>query len=314
MKTFWVIGAGYWGEILIQKILKFSESDSIYVVEMDSLRKDYIIANYKKVSVVNLEYLYTYAKNLDYFFVATPPATHFEVVDKLLESGFNVWCEKPLALDSKKAESLIGKARSNGLCLFVDYTFLFDENLNQLKIALKNTTIHSVKFYRCAPGKILNELGVLWDLLPHDLSIISYLFGKCDFESISDQYYLNGQGTLVEAQITLRNQYNFPININLSCVSPNKTRSIQILHEDGVIAYELVGDKSLLKFYKWGDFAGNHSRGETSSVVLMESKTEPLMNAMGEYVRLSSENKCHDSLSTTVYELELIESIYDSVN
>jgi predicted dehydrogenase len=314
MKTFWVIGAGYWGEILIQKILQFSKLANIYVIEMDSLRKDYIIANYKKVSVVDFEYLHKYAKNCDYFFVATPPATHFEVVDKLLESGFNVWCEKPLSLDSKKAETLIEKAQKNGLCLFIDYTFLFDENLNQLKIALKKTTIHSVKFYRCAPGKILNNLGVLWDLLPHDLSIISYLFGKCDFESISDQYYLNGQSTLVEAKITLRNQYNFPININLSCVSPNKTRSIQILHEDGVIAYELVGNKSLLKFYKWGDFAGNHSKGGESSALLMESKTEPLINALGEYARLSNENKCHDSINTTVYELELIKSIYDSIN
>jgi predicted dehydrogenase len=314
MKTFWVIGAGYWGEVLIQKILQFSKSANINVVEMDNLRKNYIIANYKKVSVVDIDYLHKYAKSHDYFFVATPPATHFEVVDKLLENGFNIWCEKPLALDSKQAKSLIGKAQKNGLCLFVDYTFLFDENLNQLKVALKNTTIHSVKFFRCAPGKILNKLGVLWDLLPHDLSIISYLFGKCDFESISDQYYLNGQGTLVEAKITLRNQSNFPINISLSCVSPNKTRSIQILHEDGVIAYELVGNKSLLKFYKWGDFAGNDSRGETTSVVLMESKTEPLINAIAEYARLSEENKCHDSLNSTVYELELIESIYNFIN
>ena len=107
---------------------------------------------------------------------------------------------------------------------------------------------------------------------------------------------------------------NFPINISLSCVSPNKTRSIQILHEDGVIAYELVGNKSLLKFYKWGDFAGNDSRGETTSVVLMESKTEPLINAIAEYARLSEENKCHDSLNSTVYELELIESIYNFIN
>ena len=71
MKTFWVIGAGYWGEILIQKILQFSKSANVKVVEMDTLRKNYIIANYKKVSVVDIDYLHKYAKNPDYFLTPT---------------------------------------------------------------------------------------------------------------------------------------------------------------------------------------------------------------------------------------------------
>ncbi len=113
--------------------------------------------------------------------IATPVGTHFRLATAALEAGKHVLVEKPLATSVREAESLVRLADTRGLTLMVDHTFIYSPSIRKIKDLVDQGAlgdIYHIDSVRINLGLIQNDVNVLWDLAPHDLSIVDYLLGN----------------------------------------------------------------------------------------------------------------------------------------
>lgn len=158
-----LIGLGYWGKILKPKIessstLKFASSGRNPVEYEQELSK------------------------VDWVFVATPNETHYEVVQRCLQRGVNVFCEKPLTSSRKKSEELFKLADSLGLTLYVDDVFWFRDESRDLDEAIKAKKPQTIRFETRKYGSFKSSL--FNNATYHDLCVLYYLIGRLDFKDL----------------------------------------------------------------------------------------------------------------------------------
>lgn len=317
MKRFWVVGAGYWGEILQKKIKETFEPEYIYVIDQNIENRNRLTSKYPYLIPSEFDELLYRGTKSDLYFVATPPDSHFQITQQLLSKQFSVWCEKPLTMDSSKAETLIELANSNKSTLFVDNTFLFDEGIEQLSIKLENLNPYKSRFTRKAPGKILKNIGVAWDLMPHDLSIASKLFGELKLKSIENITYVNLEdnvNVLTELTVILSSKKCEEIYFDLSSISNQKIRGINIIHKNGILGYEMFENTRKITDVNWSAIPGNHSSSNPSKGICELEVNEPLINALIEFNALSEMNSQHESLFSTAREIGIIEEVMRKLN
>jgi len=158
-----LIGFGYWGKILYNNILKISDLE---VEVFDSGQ-----------NIGRLEKIY----DCSHVFVATPATTHKEIVDDLLSKKINVFCEKPLVMNKPSVNCLYSSAEKNKVKLFVDWTFMFNDAVNEIKRKFDSGNlgnIRSVTMNRLNSGPERYDVSAKWDLSSHDVSILQYIFGE----------------------------------------------------------------------------------------------------------------------------------------
>lgn len=311
-KNIWVFGGGYWASILIPKILHFFNESMVHIVEPDSTRVAQHVSRFPSLSPRTQADFLQFAKPHDMTFILTPPHTHFELCKLALSLGSHVWCEKPLTLNSEKSAKLIEIARDSDLTLFVDNTFLFDQSIVALVEDIgQRKNIHRYHSVRRSTGKIVPNIGVVWDLLPHDLSILSSAFSDYSLKGIGRHHWVNwnGERNLVEAEIELETPYGTPLYVSLSCVSGEKTRHIDVLHEEGISAYSMTSTGTAYRFYGFLEIPGYFEPTKTVKSRSLANTQEPLDVALMTFQDLAKEGKQHSSLSSNVRETEIIEQI-----
>lgn len=161
-----LIGYGYWGKILHKNIVNIISGD----IEIFDLGQ-----NIGKIEKIH---------ECSHVFVATPAITHKEIVDDLLSKKIHVFCEKPLVLDKPSVNCLYTSAEKNKVKLFVDWTFVFNDAVNEIKRKFECGElgkIRSVTMNRLNSGPERKDVSSKWDLSSHDVSILQYIFS--DFPS-----------------------------------------------------------------------------------------------------------------------------------
>jgi predicted dehydrogenase len=175
-----VIGAGYWGPNLIRNFVELPNSDVVMVADLKDERLEHIQTRYPKVSVTK-DYRDLFTKGLDAVVIATPPSTHYKLAKDCLEHGLHVLVEKPIALKSEHVEELIDISDREGLVLMTGHTFEYNSAVIKLKEIIQSGEIGKVLYTDSARlnlGLFQPDLNVLWDLAPHDLSIILFLLDQ----------------------------------------------------------------------------------------------------------------------------------------
>lgn len=158
-----IVGFGYWGKILYNNIVRITEQE---VELFDSGQK---IGSMEKIH------------ECSHVFVATPATTHKELVDNLLSKKINVFCEKPLVIEKPSVNCLYSMANRNKVNLFVDWTFTFNDAVNEIKRMFDSGElgkIRSVTMNRLNSGPERHDVSAKWDLASHDVSILQYVFGE----------------------------------------------------------------------------------------------------------------------------------------
>jgi predicted dehydrogenase len=187
--------------------------------------------------------------------IATPPATHFRLAKEALLHGLHVFVEKPLALDSGHAEELVRLAEEHDRVLMVGHVFVFNPAVRALKRMIESEEIgrvYYVDMVRVSLGLFQHDLNVLWDLAPHDVSILLYLLG-CDPIAVSAygascvQY---GVEDVAYMRLVLPN-YSLA-HIRVSWLDPCKVRRITVVGSKKMVVYDDIESLEKLRVYDKG--------------------------------------------------------------
>jgi predicted dehydrogenase len=186
--------------------------------------------------------------------VITPVWTHFELSKAALENGKHVFVEKPFTSNVLQAEELIELAERKNLKLMVDHTFLFTGAVKKIKQFLDDDTLGQLYYYdstRVNLGLFQHDVNVIWDLAPHDLSIMDYLI-KAEPEAIvaTGQSHLNGHEDI--AFITAYFPDNVIAHVNVNWLSPVKVRTTLIGGEKKMLVWNDLEADEKIKVYDKG--------------------------------------------------------------
>jgi predicted dehydrogenase len=249
-----VIGCGYWGPNLIRNLVEMPETNLVAVADLRPDRLAHIQARYPSVRVTD-DYWELFSMSLDAAVIATPPATHFRIARDCLEHDLHLLVEKPLTLTSGDALTLIESAESRNLTLMVGHTFVYNSAVRALKELIDSGElgqIHYIDAVRVNLGLFQPKLDVIWDLAPHDISILLYLLdadpvlvsaqgADCIFKGKPDIAYLN----LDFADSTLA-------HVRISWLDPSKVRRITVVGSKKMVVYDDVENLEKIKIYDKG--------------------------------------------------------------
>jgi predicted dehydrogenase len=249
-----VIGYGYWGPQIVRN---FNSTDSCEVAVVcdkssESLRRLKQAHPHIQATTDPCEILAS--PNIDAVAVVTPVWTHFELAKAALEHGKHVFVEKPFTSNTAQAEELIDLADSKNLQIMVDHTFLFTGAVKKIRQLVEDGTLGKLYYYdstRVNLGLFQHDVNVIWDLAPHDLSIVDQLIDdKPEVVIATGQKHLNGFEDLAYITIYFRNSIIAHINVNW--LSPVKVRTTLIGGEKKMLVWNDLDADEKIKVYDRG--------------------------------------------------------------
>jgi predicted dehydrogenase len=196
----------------------------------------------------------TNSPDIDAIAVVTPVWTHYELAKAALENGKHVFIEKPITSNAAQAEELINLAEQKNLKIMVDHTFLFTGAVKKIGQLLDEGALGKLYYYdstRVNLGLFQHDVNVLWDLAPHDLSIIDHLIEETPEAVVATgQTHLNGHEDI--AFITLYFPNKIIAHINVNWLSPVKVRTTLIGGEKKMLVWNDLEADEKIKIYDKG--------------------------------------------------------------
>ena len=174
-----VLGCGLWGRNIVRNFYNLEVLDTVCDLDEENLQK--VQEQYKGVKTTkNFDDILSNAE-ITSVCVVTPSHTHFNMVKKVLEAGKNVYVEKPISTSAHEAEELKKLAEDKGLVLMVGHLLLYHPAVNRLKMLVDEGVLGDIVYAqsdRLNVNYFKNDRSVMWDLAPHDVSMMSYVIGK----------------------------------------------------------------------------------------------------------------------------------------
>jgi predicted dehydrogenase len=251
---FGVIGYGYWGPNVVRNLVGLEGSQVAAIADMSPAARTRAQKAYPGIRVTAEAEELLSSNEIDAIAVVTPVWTHFELVKAALQNGKHVFVEKPFTSNAAQGEELINLAQQKNLTIMVDHTFLFTGAVNKISQLLNEGTLGKLYYYdstRVNLGLFQHDVNVLWDLAPHDLSIMDYLI-KTSPEAVvaTGQNHLNGHEDV--AFMTLYFPENVIAHINVNWLSPVKVRTTLIGGEKRMLVWNDLEADEKVKIYDKG--------------------------------------------------------------
>ncbi len=247
-----VIGCGYWGPNLIRNFIEIPTARVEAVADLDEQRLNHIRSCYPQIPHITREYRDLFALGLDAVVISTPPQTHFTLARECLKQGLHVLVEKPLTTASDHARKLIKLAKKQDRILMVGHTFEYNPAVHALKemiVSGELGDIHYIDAVRASLGLFHPTLNVIWDLAPHDISILIHLLGEKP-TSVSTQGVAYIQQDVEDiAYMTLMFPNNVLSHVRMSWLDPCKTRRITVIGSKKMAVYDDVETHEKIKVY-----------------------------------------------------------------
>jgi predicted dehydrogenase len=250
-----VIGCGYWGPNLVRNL---NNVPGCNVKWCSDLRDDRLTHMKKLYLGINTTKKYMDIiddKDVDAVAIATPVSTHFEIAKIALQNNKHVLIEKPLTENSNHAEELVGLAEKNKKVLMVDHTFEYTAAVNKIKDILKNNElgkIFTMDMIRVNLGLFQKDINVVWDLSPHDISILLFLMEKMPLSIKAEgmSYVLNDIHD--DVHITLKFDNDIRVHMHVSWLDPLKIRKMTIVGNKKMLVYDDTEQKDKIKIFDKG--------------------------------------------------------------
>lgn len=298
-----IIGLGHWGPHLMRNFSISKDAELVAVcdliddrLEFDSKSASAIYTTKKADDILNKDLI-------DAVVIATPTKTHYELTQKALRRGIHVFAEKPLATSSKECEDLIELAKVNNLILFVGHVFLYNSAVTKLKELVDQGelgNISHVTAYRLNFGPIRQDVNVLWDLAPHDISIILELTGRMPV-SVNCQglAYLN-ESVHDVSNLTMHFEPKTMASIHVSWLDPKKIRTMTVVGEKKMAVFDDNEPLEKIKIFNkrveaigrsetFSEFQYSYRYGDAISPML--KLAEPLKTECQEFIQCVKKGK-----------------------
>ncbi len=181
MLTFGVIGYGYWGPNVVRNLVAIKETDVKMICDLDPAKLERAAAFYPGIDTTADPDQIFQDPDIDVVAVITPVSTHYNLAKRALEHGKHIFVEKPFTFNTKQAEELITLAEQRGCKIMVDHTFLFTGAVQRIRREINDGSLGEIYYYdstRVNLGLFQQDVNVIWDLAPHDFSILDFLLEK----------------------------------------------------------------------------------------------------------------------------------------
>lgn len=250
-----VVGVGYWGPNLVRNFLRQRSVEQVFVCDLDTDKLNNI-QNIFPMLKIETDYANILQNDdIDAVAIATPVSSHYILAKQALESGKHVLLEKPMTSSSAEAKELISTAREKNLTLMVDHTFIYTSAVEKMKELVDDGVIGDVIYFdstRINLGLFQHDLNVVWDLAPHDLSIMLHLMKEraIAVQATGIDHLQNGLEDI--AYITLFFEENTIAHFHLSWVSPVKVRKTIVGGSKKMIVYDDMEPDEKVKVYEKG--------------------------------------------------------------
>jgi predicted dehydrogenase len=254
MIKFGVVGFGYWGPNVVRNLASLEGVQVVSVADKSATARRRIQKAYPAIRVTDDSSELITASDVDAIAVVTPVWTHFEIAKAALENGKHVFVEKPLTSNADEAEELINLAARKNLKIMVDHTFLFTGAVRKIRQLLEEGTLGQIYYYdstRVNLGLFQHDVNVVWDLAPHDLSILDYLIKESPEAIVATgQTHLNGCEDI--AFITIYYPNRIIAHVNVNWLSPVKVRTTLIGGEKKMLVWNDLEADEKIKVYDKG--------------------------------------------------------------
>jgi len=253
---FGVLGYGYWGPNVVRNLASLDGSHVVAIADVSSAARIRAQKAYPGVTVTASTSDVISSAEIDAIAIVTPVWTHYELVKAALENGKHVFVEKPFTSNAAQGEELINLALKKNLTIMVDHTFLFTGAVRKIAQLLNEGTLGNLYYYdstRVNLGLFQHDINVLWDLAPHDLSIMDHLITSSPEAIVATgQTHLNGHEDI--AFMTLYFPQNVIAHINVNWLSPVKVRTTLIGGEKRMLVWnDLEADEKVRVYDKGVD-------------------------------------------------------------
>jgi len=249
-----VIGFGYWGPNVVRNFNGLRECQVVAICDVSASAQERARQAYSCLKVTgDLSEVLT-STEIDVVAVVTPVWTHYELTKKALENGKHVFVEKPFTSNSAQAEELIALAEKKHLKIMVDHTFLFTGAVRKIRQLIDDDVLGQLYYYdstRVNLGLFQHDVNVIWDLAPHDLSIMDYTIKlKAEALVATGEGHFNGPEDV--AYITVYFPDKVIAHINVNWLSPVKVRTTLIGGEKKMLVWNDLEADEKLKVYDRG--------------------------------------------------------------
>jgi len=252
--NFGVIGYGYWGPNVVRNLASLEGSQVSAIAELSPNAQKRAHKAYPGIHITSDTMEVIKSPDIDAIAVITPVWTHYELAKAALENGKHVFVEKPFTSNVAQGEQLIDLAIQKNLRIMVDHTFLFTGAVRKISQLLREGTLGKLYYYdstRVNLGLFQHDINVLWDLAPHDLSIMDYVIdGNPEAVVATGQCHLNSHEDV--AFMTLYFPENVIAHINVNWLSPVKVRTTLIGGEKRMLVWNDLEADEKVKIYDKG--------------------------------------------------------------
>jgi predicted dehydrogenase len=250
-----VVGLGYWGPNLARNVAASTDFELIGLCDSSEARLRRIGAFYPAARCFErLDDLLDNAPP-DLLTIATPVGSHHALAARALRAGCHVLVEKPLTATVEEAEDLLAISQAEGRHLFVDHTFLFTGAVAEISRQLRSGALGELLYVdsvRIALGLFQPDVDVIWDLAPHDLSILDHLVGRppATVRALGSSH--NPRGTVDVAYLHLEYGKGLHAHLHLSWLSPVKVRRVILAGSRQSLIYDDLEPTEKVKLYDHG--------------------------------------------------------------
>ena len=300
-----VIGYGYWGPNIVRNFHNHQNITIKTVADVSKGRLKLLKETFPDISATTDCNDILTDTAIDLVAVITPVKSHYELAKKALLNGKHIFVEKPFTANSEQAKELIDIAERKGLIIMVDHTFLFTSSVRKMKELVDSGSLGDLYYYdsvRVNLGILQNDINVIWDLAPHDLSIMNFILANkkpTSVNAVGVNYFGNG---LVEcAYLTVKFDHNFMGHFHVNWLSPVKVRKTLVAGNKKMLVWDDLEVDSKVKIYDKGvavrkktdmyDLMVQYRAGEMmyvprlQNVEALKSETDYLSNCIEQSVK-----------------------------
>ncbi len=250
-----VLGLGYWGPNLIRNFMGNPEIKQVIGCDKDLERLKFIKSRFPGIELTD-NYDELLNSDVDAIAIATPVKTHFPLAKKALEAGKHIWVEKPFTANSQEGEELIEIAEMRNLKIFVDHTFIYTGAVRKIKELVDSGELGDIIYFdsvRINLGLFQHDVNVIWDLVPHDVSIMNYIIPDKKVASVSATGIANyyDHENIAHISLNFENKCCFA-HFHVNWTSPVKMRRMIIAGTKKMLVFDDMENSEKIKVYDSG--------------------------------------------------------------
>ncbi|MFH2051603.1 MAG: Gfo/Idh/MocA family oxidoreductase [bacterium] len=252
-----VIGCGYWGPNLIRNFNSLQGANLKTIADLDEKRLHQVGLLYPNTHKTTDHREIIEDPEIQAVVVATPMSTHFPLGSQVLEAGKHLFLEKPMATNSDDCRALNRLAAARGVKVMIGHTFVYTPAVRKIKALMDSGElgdVYYVNISRVNLGIFQQDANVVWDLAPHDVAMLNYLF-RAHPVSVSANgrcYVQRDKGIEDVAFVTLEYPGHRLAHIHVSWLDPNKIRNCTFVGSRKMLVYDDVSPSEKIRVYDKG--------------------------------------------------------------